>query len=128
MEGDKIDNYIAKFKNLVQRGEIPHHKVGVLEKFKDGLKRGIHVAIMRCDIWPEGLDKWEEFARCKVRRLSIFREALGGGRNPFISTHQNKWQGMAQKAFKPPRNDEAVPMDINAACTEYANGRDSHEI
>ncbi len=63
---------------------------------------------MQCDIWPEGLDEWEEFARCEVRQLSIFREALGGGRNPFISTRQSKWQGMAQKAFKCPRNDETV--------------------
>jgi len=83
---------------------------------------------MRCDIWPEGLDEWEEFARHEVCQLSIFREALGSGRNPFISTHQSKWQGMAQKAFKRPRNDEAVPMDINAARTENAQRGNSHEI
>jgi len=83
---------------------------------------------MRRDIWPEGIDEWEEFARCKVCQLSIFREALGGGRNPFISTHQSKWQGMAQKAFKHPRNDEAVPMDIDATRTKYAKGGNLHEI
>src|SRR5258708_36327380 len=83
---------------------------------------------MQHDIWPEGLDEWEEFTRCEVRQLSIFREALGGGRNPFISTCQNKWQGMAQKAFKCPRNDEVVPMDIDATHTEYAKGGNSCEI
>ncbi len=128
MEGNKINNYIAKFENLVRQAEIPHHKVGVLEKFKDGLKRGIHIAIMQCDIWPEGLDEWEEFTRHEVCRLSIFREALGGGRNPFISTCQSKWQGMAQKAFKRPRNDKMVPMDIDAACTKYAKGGNSCKI
>ena|SRR5258708_22176560 len=128
MEGDKIDDYIAKFKNLVRRAEIPRHEVGVLEKFKDGLKRGIHITIMRCNIWPKGIDEWEEFARHEVCRLSIFREALGGGCNPFISTRQSKWQGMAQKAFKHPRNNEMVPMDINAARTEYAKGGNSCKI
>src|SRR5713226_9042449 len=83
---------------------------------------------MRRDIWPEGIDEWEEFARCKVCQLSIFREALGGGCNPFISTHQSKWQGMAQKAFKHPRNDDTVPMDINATCTKYTKGGNSREI
>jgi len=60
--------------------------------------------------------------------LSIFREALGSRHNPFISTCQNKWQGMAQKAFKRPRSDDAVPMDIDATRTEYTKRGDSHEI
>src|SRR5258708_38926712 len=35
---------------------------------------------------------------------------------------------MAQKAFKCPRNDDTVPMDIDATHTEYAKRGDYHKI
>ncbi len=62
MVQDQIDDYIAKFKNLVCKAGIPRNKMGILEKFRDGLKKGIHGAIMRRDTWPENLDDWQEAA------------------------------------------------------------------
>jgi hypothetical protein len=38
MEGNNIDDYIAKFKNLLHKADIPCTKVGSIQKFKDGLR------------------------------------------------------------------------------------------
>jgi len=61
MVQDQINDYIAKFENLVCKAEIPCNEMGILEKFRDGLK-GIHGTIMRHDTWPESLDNWQEAA------------------------------------------------------------------
>jgi hypothetical protein len=37
MEGNNIDDYIAKFKNLLCKADIPHTEVGSIQKFKDRL-------------------------------------------------------------------------------------------
>jgi hypothetical protein len=37
MEGNNIDDYIAKFENLLHKADIPHTEVGSIQKFKDGL-------------------------------------------------------------------------------------------
>ena len=41
MEADLIDDYISKFENLLVKGGISCTEVGTIEKFKDGLKRGV---------------------------------------------------------------------------------------
>ena len=116
MAGDQIDEYIAKFENLLRKADIPHTETGAIEKFKDGLKRGIFGAIMKRDIWPTNIDEWEEAARREVRRYSIIKEAMGARGNPFMSTRQSRWMEALKKTK--PRKDEAVPMDIDLARTE----------
>ena len=63
MEADLIDDYIVKFKNLLAKGGIPCTEVGAIEKFKDGLKRGVLQGILNQDTWPTTIDSWEESAR-----------------------------------------------------------------
>ena len=46
MQANNIDDYIAKFENLVRKAGIPHQEQGILNRFKEGLKRGIHMAIL----------------------------------------------------------------------------------
>ncbi len=131
MVQDQIDDYIAKFENLVCKAGIPRNKMGILEKFRDGLKKGrdglkkgIHGTIMRRNTWPENLDDWQEAAQREVRRFGIIKEALGGDRsNPFISTRQAKWQGLAKRALRP-RRDDSAPMDIDAAKTDFVKRGD----
>jgi Retrotransposon gag protein len=41
MGGDQIDKYIAKFENLLKRAKIPRTEVGAVEKFRNGLKKGL---------------------------------------------------------------------------------------
>jgi len=116
MAGDQIDEYIAKFENLLHKADIPRSETGAIEKFKDGLKRGIFGAIMKQDTWPTNIDEWEEAARREVRRYSIIKEAMGARGNPFMSIRQSRWIEALKKTK--PRKDEAVPMDINLARTE----------
>jgi len=52
MQADNIDDYIAKFENLVRKVGIPRQEQGVLDKFKEGLKRGVHATILCRDQWP----------------------------------------------------------------------------
>jgi uncharacterized pyridoxal phosphate-containing UPF0001 family protein len=37
MEGNQVDEYIAKFENLLRKSDIPWTEVGSIQKFKDGL-------------------------------------------------------------------------------------------
>ena len=109
MGGDQIDEYIAKFKNLLKQAEIPRTEVGAIEKFRNGLKKGLRVAILRRDDWPETLDEWEEKARREVRRYKIFKEVVEGTSNPFGSS---EWQQKAKKLFgKKKKDDDAMQVD-----------------
>ncbi len=128
MQANNIDNYIAKFKNLVQKAGIPRQEQGILDRFKEGLKRGIHATILHWDQWPTDLDQWQEQACYKVRRLSIIRDFLGDRRNPYLSTHQSKWKELAQKALHCPKWDDVIPMNVDAGQIEEAGWKSEAKI
>jgi hypothetical protein len=67
MEGNQVDEYIAKFENLLQKADIPQTEVGSIQKFKDGLQQEILQAVLNKETWPITIDQWEEAARHKVR-------------------------------------------------------------
>jgi len=46
MEGDWIDEYIAKFEGLLCKADIPRTEVTVMTMFTNGLCKGIHAAIL----------------------------------------------------------------------------------
>ena len=62
MKGDDINEYIAKFENLLRKGEIPHKDMAALFQFKRGLRKGVYAAILKRDKWPTTLDEWQECA------------------------------------------------------------------
>jgi hypothetical protein len=62
MESDQIDEYIAKFENLLKKSEIPRTEVGAIQKFKDGLRKGVLTKILQRDQWPEKINEWQEYA------------------------------------------------------------------
>jgi Retrotransposon gag protein len=119
MSGDQIDEYIAKFENLLKRAEIPRGEVGAIEKFRNGLKKGLRVAILKRDDWPETLDEWEEKARREVRRYKIFKEVVEGTSNPFGSSD---WQHKAKKLFGRKKKDEDA-MQVDAAQMDAQKGK-----
>ena len=61
-KGDEIDDYIAKFNNYSGRLEYDRSSPLLVDKFCEGLNKGVHIEIMRQDIWPESLDQWQEAA------------------------------------------------------------------
>ena len=117
MKEDNIDEYIAKFENLLHKGEIPRDDIAALFRFKGGLRKGVHTAILRRDTWPMTLDEWQQSARREVRRFGIVRESLGESGNYNLSTKQAKWKTAAQqfRSSGKQRRDEAVLMEIDAA-------------
>jgi hypothetical protein len=62
MVDSEIDNYIARFENLLRKAEIPRDEVRVIDKFTDGLTEGLHRSIMRKDKWPVTINGWQEAA------------------------------------------------------------------
>ena len=95
MKEDNINKYIAKFENLLCKGEIPLDDVAALFRFKGGLRKGVHTAILKRDTWPTTLDKWQQHARREVRRFAIMKESLGENGNYNFSTKQAKWRTAA---------------------------------
>jgi len=114
MEGDQINEYIAKFEGLLCKADIPRTEITVMTMFTDGLQKGIHAAILCLDTWPTTLNGWEEAARREVRRAGIIKIQLGERGNAHLSTRQSKWQFKAQQTLKPKKKDDAVPMEIDA--------------
>jgi hypothetical protein len=114
MEGNNIDDYIAKFENLLCKVDIPRTKVGSIQKFKDGLRQGVLHAILNKERWPNTIDQWKEATRREVQRFSIIKEAMGDRTNNFLSTKQAKWQMTTQQLkSSTKKKDEAVPMEIS---------------
>ena len=81
MKEDNIDKYIAKFENLLHKGEIPQDDVATLFRFEEGLRKGVHTAILKRDTWPTTLNKWQQHARREVRRFTNIKKSLGENRN-----------------------------------------------
>ena len=117
MKEDNIDEYIAKFENLLCKGEIPRDDVATLFQFKGGLRKGVHAAILKRDTWPTTLDEWQQHARREVRCFAIMKKSLGENGNYNLSTKQAKWQTAAQQfqSSNKQRKDEAIPMEIDSA-------------
>ena len=70
-KGDEIDDYIAKFNNYSGRLKYDRSSPLLVDKFCEGLNKGVHIEIMRQDIWPESLDQWQEAARHVVQCSAI---------------------------------------------------------
>jgi hypothetical protein len=66
MEGNNIDDYIAKFENLLCKADIPRTEVGSIQKFKDRLQQGVLRAILNKERWPDTINQWKEAARQEV--------------------------------------------------------------
>ena len=117
MKEDNIDEYIAKFENLLRKGEILWDDVAALFRFKGGLRKGVHAAILKRDTWPMTLDEWQQSTRREVRQFGIMKESLGESGNYNLSTKQAKWKTAAQqfRSSNKQRRDEAVPMEIDSA-------------
>jgi hypothetical protein len=115
MEGDQIDEYIAKFETLLDKAEIPHTEVGAIQKFKDRLRKGVLSKILQRDQWPTTIDEWQTNAQQEVRCMAIVKESLGDKGNYHLSNTQAKWRSLSQQFKSGKKKDEAVPMEIDAA-------------
>ena len=126
MKSDDVDEYIAIFEDLLTKIEYRQEDFGVVDKFKQGLKKWIVRKILECDQWPANLNDWQEAARREVRRAKYTAVTLGGDqRNYNLSLQEAKWkaallpktnQRKGHSGSK--RNNEVVPMEVDYATTQ----------
>ena len=64
----------------------------MVDKFYEGLNKGVYIEIMRQDIWPESLDQWQEAAQRTVQHSTIRHERTRGQGNWGLSTHAARWK------------------------------------
>ena len=119
MSGNQIDKYIAKFENLLKHAEIPRTEVEAIEKFCNSLKKGLQIAILRCNDWSKTLNEWKEKAHREVRGFNIFKEVVKGTSNPFGSS---EWQQKAKKLFKQKKKDNDA-MQVDAVQVDTQKGK-----
>ena len=114
MEGNFADEYIAKFKNLFKKGEIPYGEVEAMTKFRNELCKGLTAAIYNKENWPNTINKWEEAVQHKVQCFAIIKKALEPWGNNHLSTKQAKWCSHISNCTKQCKKDKVIPMEINA--------------
>jgi hypothetical protein len=119
-KGNEIDDYIIEFNNLCSRLEFDRKSPLLVDKFCDGLSKGIHLKILQLDIWPETLEEWQETARRMVRRNTIMRERVGGRGNWNLSTKAARWKEALEGNNKGSRqkSKDEDKMQIDLATTE----------
>jgi hypothetical protein len=115
-KGNEIDDYIIEFNNLCSRLEFDRKSPLLIDKFCDGLSKGIHSKILQLDIWPETLEEWQETARRMMQRNTIMREWVGGRGNWNLSTKAARWkealEGNNKGACQKPKDDDKMQIDL----------------
>jgi hypothetical protein len=115
-KGNEIDDYIIKFNNLCSRLEFDRRSQLLIDKFCDGLSKGIHLKILQLDIWPETLEEWQETARQTVQCNTIMRERVGGRGNWNLSTKAACWkealEGNNKGSHQKPKDNDKMQIDL----------------
>jgi hypothetical protein len=122
-KGNEIDDYIIEFNNLCSRLKFDRRTQLLIDKFCDGLSKGIHSKILQLDIWPETLEEWQETARRTVRRNTIMRERVGGRGNWNLSTKAARWkealEGNNKGACQKSKDDDKMQIDLALVGENY---------
>ena len=83
MESNQIDDYIARFENLLKAAGIKREDYAALEKFRHGLPRTLHEVVLKRPKWPENLDEWQTAAREEVEQYAIIKRDLDTARKTY---------------------------------------------
>jgi hypothetical protein len=122
-KGNEIDDYIIEFNNLCSHLEFDRRSQLLIDKFCNGLSKGIHSKILQLDIWPETLEEWQETARRTVRRNTIMREQVGGRGNWNLSTKAACWkealEGNNKGARQRPKDEDKMQIDLALVGEKY---------
>ncbi|KAH9017702.1 hypothetical protein EDB85DRAFT_2154956 [Lactarius pseudohatsudake] len=114
MKTHDIDSYIATFERLTAAAEWEPNAKGTIAQFKSGLHADIHRRVMYREKWPTTMDEWKDMSRNEVKRMREIRSSLGS-RRPNQGQYQSNRSHNNQTQRTTPRNDGAVPMDVNGA-------------
>ncbi|KAH9009604.1 hypothetical protein EDB85DRAFT_2162508 [Lactarius pseudohatsudake] len=116
MTTHNVDSYIATFECLASTAEWEPDAKGTIAQFKSGLHADIHRRVMYREKWPTTMDEWKEMSRNEVERMREIRSTFGPRRpNPNQGQYQSSRSNNNQTQRTTPRNNGAVPMDVDGA-------------
>jgi hypothetical protein len=106
MTNDDLDSYINAHRNLIARVGWNLEGDGSVEKFRSGLKRQLHLAILRQGTLPTTFQEWVNAARREQSRWALMKASglIGnqfGGRQGQWKNALGKGQGHQNKSKDP---------------------------
>ncbi|HYT46092.1 MAG TPA: hypothetical protein VEP90_27435, partial [Methylomirabilota bacterium] len=89
---DDLDTYIATHNSLVLRARWASNGDAAIESFRNGLKRQLHLSILRRDAVPTTLQKWRDMARREHAKWALIKASnlVGGQTGNQSNQRQNK--------------------------------------
>ncbi len=80
MKGKEIDNYIAKFENLLELAGRCRTNEGSVDYFKQGLNSGLQMDLLKWWPIPLTLDDWQRMAREEIQIKALIKASVGEGK------------------------------------------------
>jgi len=112
-----IDTYNATFERLASAAEWEPDAKGTIARYREGLRENIHRRIVNRENMPTTMAEWKEAARKEVNRVKELQSAgLIGPRRAQTTRDQHAYQSN-QRVTSNNRNNEHVPMDVDAINT-----------
>ena len=111
MNGDDLDTYIATHKSLVLRAGWALDGDAAIESFRNGLKKPLHLSVLKRDTVPTTLQEWHEMSRREHAKWALIKASdLVGGQSGRQS-NQRRWK--QQWAHKNETKDPNA-MDVDS--------------
>ena len=94
MTGDDLDTYIATHDSLVLWAGWAPDGDAAIESFWNGLKRQLHLSILRRDMVPTILQQWRDMARREHTKWALIKASnlVRGQTENKGNQRQNKWR------------------------------------
>jgi hypothetical protein len=106
MNNEDLDTYISTHGNLVLRAGWAEDGDAAIEAFRDGLKRPLHLAILRRDNIPSSMEEWRNAARREHARWALIKASNLGPNNQ----KTNRWKQALEKNGKQ-KDPNAMEVD-----------------
>jgi hypothetical protein len=110
-----IDTYNATFAQLANAAGWEPDAKGTIDRYRSGLREAIQRRVINRDKMPESMDEWQNAARKEVAKIKELQSSgLTGPRRNQLSRDNHTYQNTGQRSHAN-RNNEHVPMDVDAA-------------
>ena len=122
MESGGFDEYVSRFRQLAKRAGYDLNAQGTLDRFSQGLTRGLLGAILMRDQFPTTFTQWIAAAQDEIRKHQRRMAMLYPNKQAYFPSRRTHTNGRHGTPRRHP-NDETVPMDVDRAYTEEDKNR-----
>jgi len=95
MNGDDLDTYIATHESLVLRAGWAPNGDAAIESFCNGLKKPLHLSVLKRDAVPTTLQEWHKMSRREHAKWALIKasDLVGGksGKQSFQKRWKQQW-------------------------------------